>query len=78
MLRLRLVAIAASACTLSLGGCGGGEPKPDNVAIDQTLNQLIANDEAERRQLVEEARIREDAREKEMENRSATDGEAPD
>ena len=64
--------------TLAAAGCGRGEPEPDNAAIDYTLNQLIANDEAEKQQLVEEARAREDVRENEMEQREDNYTETPD
>lgn len=71
MPRLSAIALAGLALALPLLACGESEPKPDPAVIDQHLNQLIAQDEAERRRLVEEARVREDVREEEMKEREA-------
>ena len=80
MARLRKTPVAAAALILpfAAGGCGGGEPEPDNAAIDRTLNQIIANEQANRERLVEEARDREDIREREMEQREENYGNAAD
>jgi uncharacterized lipoprotein YmbA len=50
-------------------GCSPGQPEPDPVALDRTLNNLIAAQDAERARLVEEARVREELREQEMDQR---------
>ena len=55
---------------LALSSCGGGE-EGDPAAIDAHLNQLIKNDEADRRRRVLEARQREAVREREMEANAA-------
>lgn len=68
--RIDIVTIALLA-TIALSGCGTGEEEADPVALDQTLNQIIVNDQIERRRLVEEARDREEVREREMEQRAA-------
>lgn len=57
---------------LALGGCGRADEEADPAALDQAFNQIIANDQAERRRLVEEARDREEVREREMELRAAS------
>jgi hypothetical protein len=49
--------------------CGRGEPDVDPAVVDSHLNQIIANDLAERANLVDEARAREEVREQEMEER---------
>ncbi|HEX8654322.1 MAG TPA: hypothetical protein VF693_03755 [Allosphingosinicella sp.] len=54
-----------------MSGCRGGEAEADPAALDQAFNQIIVNDQAERRRLVEEARDREEVREQEMEQRAA-------
>jgi hypothetical protein len=61
---------AALAAGFLLSGCGGDEAEADPAALDQAFNQIIANDQAERRRLVEEARDREDVRVREMEQRA--------
>jgi low affinity Fe/Cu permease len=63
--RHSLAASSLIAATL-VAGCGRSEPQADPAAIDATLNRLIAEDEAERNQLVVDARVREEAREREM------------
>lgn len=68
MPKLRFAAFAGLLLA-PLAACGESEPKPDPAIIDQHLNQLIAQDEAERRRLVEEARAREDVREAEIKER---------
>ena len=83
MPKLRLSARAALILSVApaLAACGESEPKPDPAVIDQHLNQLIAQDEAERRRLVEDARAREDVREQEMKQREANivaNASAPD
>lgn len=62
---------AAIAAGFLLSGCGGDEAEADPAALDQAFNQIISNDQAERRRLVEEARDREEVREREMEQRAA-------
>jgi len=76
MPNLRRASLAGLIVALPLAACGQSEPKPDPAVIDRHLNQLIAEEEAERRRLVEEARAREDVREQEMKQREAdyTDG----
>jgi len=64
-------AVAAVILPLALAACGERQPKPDNAAIDRHLNQMIVDEEAERRRLIEEARDREEVREREMEQREA-------
>ena len=56
----------ASLLLLALASCGGGE-EADPAAIDAHLNQLIKDEAAERRRLVDEARVREAQRTREME-----------
>ncbi|HEX8642682.1 MAG TPA: hypothetical protein VF702_02075 [Allosphingosinicella sp.] len=58
-----------AAGALAISSCSGGEPQPDPAAIDAHLNKFIADEEIERRRLVEEARQREDVRENEMDAR---------
>ena len=72
----RLAALAAAALALPLAACGRSEPTPDPAVIDQHLNNMIAQEEADRRRRVEEARAREDVREREMEQREADYGDA--
>lgn len=55
----------------ALVACGSGSPEPDPAVLDETLNNIIAADEAARAQLVEEARQREEQRVREMEARRA-------
>ena len=62
---------AALLATLALSGCGPDDAEADPAALDSAFNQIIANDQAERRRLVEEARDREEVREREMEQRAA-------
>lgn len=78
MPNLRLAAIAGLVLASALAACGEREPKPDAAVIDQHLNNMMAQEEAEQRRLVEEARQREDLREREMEQREAnfSDGNA--
>lgn len=66
------IACAALLAAIALGGCGRDDEEADPAALDQAFNQIIANDQAERRRLVEEARDREDVREREMEQRAAS------
>jgi hypothetical protein len=75
MPKLRTAALAGLILALPLAGCGQQEQKPDPEVIDQHLNRLIAQEEADRRRLVEEARVREDLREEEMEKRESNDGD---
>lgn len=69
MPKLQHAALAGLILALPLAACGKSEPKPDAAVIDQHLNRLIAQEEAEQRRLVEEARAREDVREAEMKQR---------
>ena len=78
MSRGRGGAMAVAAFALLLASCGSGEAEADPQAVDAHLNRIVERDEAERRRLVEEARTREDVREREMEQRSGNDGEAAD
>jgi len=81
MPKLRLASFAGLILALPLAACGETEPKPDPAVIDAHLNRLIADQEAERRRLVEEARAREDVREEEMAERESNFAEnaaAPD
>ena len=55
---------------LAVSACGRGEPEPDPAALDAHFNNMIAEEEAERRRLIEAARGREDVRNKEMEQRA--------
>ena len=71
MPNLRYAALASLALAIPLAACGEGDPKPDAAVIDQHLNNMMAQEEAEQRRLVEEARAREDVREVEMEQREA-------
>ena len=59
---------------------GGGErkPQPDPAVLDNHFNKIIADEEAEQRRLVEEARDREDQRMREMEQRAADDNAGAD
>ncbi|HYJ30063.1 MAG TPA: hypothetical protein VEW25_06955 [Allosphingosinicella sp.] len=75
MPKLRFAALAGLIFALPLVACGDREQKPDPEVIDQHLNRLIAQEEAERRRLVEEARVREDVREEEMEQRESNAGD---
>ncbi|HEX8366701.1 MAG TPA: hypothetical protein VF603_15590 [Allosphingosinicella sp.] len=68
--RINNAALAVLA-TIAVSGCGAGEDEADPAALDQTFNQIIVNDQVERRRLVEEARDREEVREREMEQRAA-------
>ena len=74
-MRLAPLLIAAA---LAAPGCGRSEPAPDPAALDAHFNNMIAEEEAERRRLIEEARDREDVRENEMEQRERNYAEAPD
>jgi hypothetical protein len=67
----RALAGAALISSLALTACGEDEPKPDPAVIDQHLNKLIRDDEANKNRLREEARDREDLREHEMKQREA-------
>jgi len=67
--RIEILAVALLAA-IALSGCGADEDEADPAALDQTLNQIIVNDQMERRRLVEEARDREEVREREMEQRA--------
>ena len=66
------------AAALGASACGRGEPTPDPAALDAHFNNMIAEEEAERRRLVEEARDREDVRENEMEEREKNYAQTPD
>jgi len=68
--RIEIAALAVLAA-IAVSGCGAGEDEADPAALDQTFNQIIVNDQVERRRLVEEARDREEVREREMEQRAA-------
>jgi flagellar motility protein MotE (MotC chaperone) len=57
------------AAALAATACGRGESEPDPAALDAHFNNMIAEEEAERRRLVEAARDREDIRENEMDQR---------
>lgn len=69
-LSIRRAAPVLIASLLALCGCGRSEPKPDPAALDAHFNNMIAEEEAERRRLIEAARDREDVRKKEMEERA--------
>ncbi|HZF96437.1 MAG TPA: hypothetical protein VEZ20_16360 [Allosphingosinicella sp.] len=58
------------AAALAVSACNRGDSEPDPAALDAHFNKMIAEDEAERRRLVEAARDREDVRNKEMEQRA--------
>lgn len=66
------------AATLALAGCSRSQPEPDPAALDAHFNNMIAEEAAERRRLVEAARDREDLRENEMEQREQNYAEQPD
>jgi hypothetical protein len=68
---MRILIVVLLAASATLPACSPGEPEPDPVALDRTLNHLIASQEAERARLVEEARVREEIRAREMEQRRA-------
>jgi hypothetical protein len=72
-----IVAVAVAAAALP-SACGSETVEPDNAALDAHFNRIIADDEAERRRLVEEARTREEVRAKEMEERRLDKANAPD
>ena len=59
--------MAGALMLLGLAACSRGDPEPDPVVLDQTFNNIIAEQEAQRARLVEEARIREAQRMREME-----------
>ena len=71
-------AAALLAPALSLAACGPGDAESDPAAIDAHLNQAIAREEADRRQLVEKARAREAVRDGQMEQNAANYAAAPD
>jgi flagellar motility protein MotE (MotC chaperone) len=58
------------AAAFAAAACGRSKSEPDPAALDAHFNKMIAEDEAERRRLVEAARDREDVRNKEMEQRA--------
>jgi hypothetical protein len=66
------------AAALAAGGCGSDQPAPNNAALDAHFNNMIAEEKADQRRLIEEARDREDVREKEMEQREQNYAETPD
>jgi hypothetical protein len=68
-----LLAVASLAAA-----CGSGTSDPDPAVLDAHFNKIIADDEAERRRLVEAARDREDVRENEMEAREQNYAQTPD
>ena len=57
------------AAAVVVSGCGRSEPEPDPAALDAHFNNIIAEDEAQKARLIEEARDREDVRENEMDQR---------
>jgi flagellar motility protein MotE (MotC chaperone) len=57
------------AAALAASACGRGTPEPDPAALDAHFNNIIAEDEAQKARLIEEARDREDVRENEMDRR---------
>lgn len=75
MLPARILFLAAPA--LALASCGSGQPEADPAAVDSHLNQIVANEEAAKERLIEEARDREDVREREMEQREVNQAEPP-
>jgi hypothetical protein len=66
------------AAALAASGCGRGEPEPDPAALDAHFNNIIAEDEALKARLIEEARDREDVRENEMDRREENYAQQPD
>jgi hypothetical protein len=63
---------------IAVSACNDGEPQPDPAALDAHYNRIIADQEAERRKLIEEARDREDVRENEMDAREENYANAAD
>ena len=61
---------AALLSLLLLCACSRSQPQPDPKVLDAHFNKIIADEETERRRLVEAARDREDVREQEMEDRA--------
>lgn len=68
--RAAALLFAGTALISLASACGNDNSEPDNAVLDAHFNKIIADEEAERSRLVEEARDREDVREKEMEERS--------
>ncbi|HEX8192824.1 MAG TPA: hypothetical protein VF552_07970 [Allosphingosinicella sp.] len=66
------------AAALAVCACSRSEPEPDPAALDAHFNNMIAEEEAERRRLIEAARDREDVRENEMEQREENYAQQPD
>jgi hypothetical protein len=58
--------------------CGSREPKGDPAGIDATLNSLVARDEAERANLIAEARSREAERMRQSEDNAQNYQETQD
>ena len=56
---------------LGLAGCARDEENGQAAAVDSHLNQIIAQEERDRQNLIEEARAREAVREQEMEAKTA-------
>ena len=77
-LKTLLPATLLLCAALALSGCGRSQPEPDPAALDAHFNNMIAEEAAERRRLVDAARDREDVRENEMEQREQNYAEQPD
>lgn len=70
MHHLKFLRPALLLAALPVSACSRSEPQPDPKVLDAHFNKIIADEEAERRRLVEAARDREDVREQEMEERA--------
>jgi len=56
---------------LGLAGCGGDDENGQAAAVDNHLNQILAQEEQDRQNLIADARAREAVREREMEAKAA-------
>lgn len=66
-----MLRVTLSALALLVSSACGPDREPDPAALDRTLNNLIAEQEAERARLVEDARLREEQRAREVAERAA-------
>ena len=64
-------ATCAGLVLLALAGCGRDDENGQAAAVDNHLNQIIAQEEQDRQNLIAEARAREALREREMEAKAA-------